>query len=85
MEALVIQQDIEPLPMDEKLILVFKNEGLLSSTYKKKTSRNFFQSNPKSIFGIKQRIKSMQYQSTSSVVTLLKLSVLAVVLAVAFA
>lgn len=83
MEALKLQQDIEPLPKQPKIILIFKNEGLLSSTYKQETSNNYFESNPLSIFGIKQRIKSMQYQSTSNVATILKLSVFAIVIATA--
>ena len=83
MEALVLQQDFEPLPKHPKVSLVFKNEGLLSSAYKQETSDNFFQSNPQSIFGIKQRIKSMQYQSTSNVAAVVKLSVFVAVLAIA--
>ena len=83
MEALVLQQDLEPFPKRPNVMLVFKNEGLLSSTYKQETINNFFQSNPQSIFGIKQRVKSMQYQSTSYVVAVVKLAVFAIILAIA--
>ncbi len=83
MELVLTQQELEPLPRQEKVPFVFKNEGLLTSTYKKEIRNNFFHSNPKSIFGIKQRIKSKQYQFTSSIDTILKLSVFVIALVVA--
>ena len=83
MELVLTHQDIEPLPKQKREQFIFKNEGLLSSTYKKETCDNFFHSNPKSIFGIKQSVKSKRYQFTSHVDTILKLSVFAVVLGIA--
>lgn len=85
MELVLTQQDIEPLPKQKIKPFVFLNEGLLNSNYKKETNENFFHSNPKSIFGIKQRIKSKQYQFTSSIETILKLSVFVIVLAITLA
>lgn len=75
MELALVQQDIEPLPIRDIETFIFKNEGLLNSNYKVETKENFFHSNPKSIFGIKQRVKSRQYQFTSSIATILKLSI----------
>ncbi|MCK5402291.1 MAG: hypothetical protein KAJ28_11715 [Flavobacteriaceae bacterium] len=80
MELVLTLQDIEPLPKQKKEPFIFKNEGLLNSNYKEETSENFFHSNPKSIFGIKQSVKHRQYQLTSSIETILKLSVFVVAL-----
>jgi hypothetical protein len=83
MELVLTHQDIEPLPKQKREQFIFKNEGLLSSIYKQETCDNFFHSNPKSIFGIKQSVKSNRYQFTSYMDTILKLSVFAVVLVIA--
>ncbi len=84
MELVLTHQEFEPLPKRKHTPFVFKNEGLLTSNYKQETRNNFFQSNPKSVFGAKQRIKSFQYQYTSGIDTILKLSVFAIALIVAF-
>lgn len=83
MGAPVIQPEIEPLPERKFEPIVFKNEGLLSSTYKIETGHNFFHSSPRSIYGIKQRLNHGRFQFTSSIETVLKLSVFAIVLAFA--
>lgn len=83
MELVLTHQDLEPLPRQKKEPFIFTNEGLLTSTYKEETRNNFFHSNPKSIFGTKQRIKSFQYQFTSHIETILKLSVFAIALIIA--
>ena len=76
METNVLKEEVEPSPLSCNNLSFFYNEGLLSSSYKEETKNNFFNSNPKSIFGIKQRIKSKQYQFTSSGVgAILKLSI----------
>ena len=64
---------------------VFDNEGILTSTYKEETCDNFFNSNPESVYGTKQRIKSWQYGITSSIDTILKLSVFVIALGIALA
>lgn len=56
-------------------------EGLLNSSYKSVVACNLKNSKSTSIFGIKQRVKSRQYQFTSSIDTLLKVSVFVTVLA----
>lgn len=83
MEALVLRKEIEPLVIRKPKTLVYKYEGILNSSYKQRTRRNFFESDPQSIYGIKQRIKSWQYGYSSNVETILKLSVFAIVLLVA--
>lgn len=85
MELVLEHQYIEPLPKPKIKPFVFCHEGLLNSNYKQETKDNFFHSNPKSIFGIKQGLKSKQYQSTSSIETILKLSVFVIVLAITLA
>ena len=57
MEALILLQEIEPLPKQKIETFIFKNARLLSSKYKQETFTNFFYSSPKSLFGIKQLIK----------------------------
>jgi len=83
MEALVLRKEIKPFPLRKKKTLVYKYGGILNSSYKQESRRNFFDSDPQSIFGIKQRIKSWQYGYSSDVETILKLSVFAIVLTVA--
>jgi len=78
MELVLTQMDIEPLPKQKREAFVFKNEGLLTSNYKEEIQDNFFHSNPNSVFGIKQRIKSNQYQYLPSIDAILKLSVFAI-------
>ena len=82
MELVLTQQNIEPLPIQKRESFTFKNEGILSSTYKQETCKNFFHSSPKSIFGIKQRIKSKRYQITSNIDTVLKLSIFVIAMVI---
>ena len=82
MELVLTQKDFEPLPIQKREPFIFKNEGLLKSNYKEETKENFFHSNPKSIFGIKQSVKNRQYRFTSSIATILKLSVFLGVLSI---
>ena len=84
MELVLSSLDIEPLPIKGVKPFVFNNEGLLISNYKEETKKNFFHSNPKSVFGIKQRIKRGQYQSTNAIETIIKLSVFVLVFVFAF-
>ncbi|NND51826.1 MAG: hypothetical protein HKN54_05430 [Flavobacteriaceae bacterium] len=83
MEALVLRKEIEPIHIRKKNPVNYKYEGILNSSYKLKARRNFFDSDPQSIYGIKQRVKSWQYGYTSEVDTLLKLSVFAIALIIA--
>ena len=83
MELVLTQVDLDPLPKQKPEPFVFKNEGLLTSTYKEEIPNNFFHSNPTSVFGIKQRIKSSQYQYSLSIDAILKLSVFTIAVIVA--
>ena len=83
MELVLTHSDLEPLPRTKREAFVFENEGLLTSDYKEKTRDNFFHSNPDTVYGTKQRIKSMRYKFTSSIDTILKLSVFIIALAIA--
>lgn len=81
---LTITQELEPLPI-RRLDQNFETpEGLLNSNYKKVVRCNLNNPNSTSVFGVKQRIKSRQYQFSSSIETLLKVSVFIITLAVIF-
>ena len=84
MELVLSHQEFEPLPKKKRESFVFNNEGILSSAYKEEIKNNFFQSDPKSVFGAKQRIKSFQYQYTSGIDAVLKLSVFAIAIITVF-
>lgn len=77
MELVVSSQKLEPSPE----IKFRRPEGLLNSTYKSVVKCNQNHTDSTLIFGIKQRVKSRQYQFTSSIDTLLKVSVFVTVLA----
>jgi hypothetical protein len=80
MELVLTQVDFDRLPKQKSEPFVFKNEGLLTSNYKEEIQSNFFNSKPTSVFGIKQKIKSSQYQYLPSIDAILKLSVFAIVI-----
>lgn len=80
MELVVLQENIDPLPKQRSENFVFVNEGILSSAYKNETQENFFNSNPSSIFGVKQRVKSRLYTSNLGVETFIKFSVFVTVI-----
>ncbi|MEM6515917.1 MAG: hypothetical protein AAF688_07015 [Bacteroidota bacterium] len=69
-------------PEPESRILQTRPEGILNSNYKAIVRNNFNKAESNSIFGIRQAIKSRQYQFTPSIDTILKLSVFAIVLSV---
>lgn len=78
MELVLTKVDFDPLPKQKKESFVFKNEGILTSNYKEEIQGNFFNSSPNSVFGVKQRIKSRQFQYSPSIDAILKLSVFAI-------
>lgn len=75
MELVLSTQDLEPLPKSQSAPFTFNNEGLLTSAYKQEIQSNFFQSNPKSVFGTKQRIKSHLYKYPLGIDVVLKLTI----------
>jgi hypothetical protein len=61
-------------------------EGILNSNYKQIVNQNLKSASPNTVFGIKQRLKSLQFQTTSTAAeTLLKLSVFTVAILIIFA
>ena len=81
MELVLASQKLEPSPKRRLTTTLVRPEGLLNSNYKSVVKCNLNNTKSTSIFGIKQRVKSRQYQITSSIDTLLKLSVFVTVLA----
>ncbi len=82
MELVLSTQDLEPLPKRRLEVAPMRRKGLLNSNYKSIVRCNFSHIKSNSIFGIKQRLRSRQYQFTSSIGTILKLSVFLITLAV---
>lgn len=81
MELVITSQELEPLPVRDYTTEFVRPEGLLNSNYKSVVKCNLSNTKSNSIFGIKQRVKSRQYQSASSIATVLKLSVFVAALA----
>lgn len=82
MRALVLNKQIGSLTKKKEKDLVTSYEGFLNSEYKQVAKSNFFDAEPDSIFGIKQRIKSRLYSKSVGIEVVLKLSLFAVVLAI---
>lgn len=83
MELVVIHEDIDLLPRRDKQRFVFMNEGILRSAYKEETKANFFHSNPRSIYGTKQHVRSRIYDMGLGAGTLLKFTVFLSAIAIA--
>lgn len=61
-------------------------EGILNSNYKQVVNQNLKSASPNTVFGIKQRVKSLQFITTCTATeTLLKLSVFTVAILLIFA
>jgi len=80
MQAIILRQDINLVPVKRKRPLINTYQGLLNSDFKQIAKENFFHSKPQSLHGIRQKIKSRQYQAVTHAETILKLSVFAIVL-----
>ena len=80
---LVVNQELEFLPEPIQLTQ-FTNNGLLNSNYKSIVKQNFSQSTIKSIFSIRQHLKSSQINTVNHTAVILKLSVFAIVLIALF-
>lgn len=74
MELLITSQDLEPLP-DPKVSFHNKPLGLLNSNYQTIAKDNFNNLKTPSLFNIKQRIKSRNYNTCCNVETILKVSI----------
>ncbi len=80
---LVVNQELEFLP-EPIAVPSLKDQGLLNSSYQSVVKQNFSKSTPKSIFGIRQRIKSSQFNKVNHTAVILKLSVFAIALIALF-
>lgn len=80
---LVVNQELEFVSEPIK-VPQFTNQGLLSSNYKTIVKQNFSESTSKSLFGIRQRIKSSQFYTVNHTAVILKLSVFAIILTALF-
>ena len=84
MELVLTREDLESLPEPRVFEKQLKPAGLLNSNFKSIAKHNLSNPNSQSIFGIRQRIKSSQYQFTSSIATVLKVSVFATIILTIF-
>jgi hypothetical protein len=80
---LAINQELEFLSEPIKASY-FTDQGLLNSNYKSVVNQNFSKSTTKSVFGIRQRLKSSQLNMVTHTAVILRLSVFAVVLVALF-
>lgn len=78
---LVVNQDLEPEPL---VLRCNTKEGLMSSTYKAVANRNFQSATQPSLFGMRQGLKAIQYNTVNHVAVVLKLTVFMMVLVALF-
>lgn len=80
---LVLNQKLETVP-EPIVVSHFTTNGLLNSNYKSIVKKNYSKSTTKSVFGIRQRLKSSQFNMVNHTAAILKLSVFAIVLVALF-
>ncbi|MBC2844526.1 hypothetical protein [Winogradskyella flava] len=80
---LVLNQKLESVP-EPVAVSHYTTNGLLNSNYKSIVKQNFSESTTKSVFGIRQRIKSSQLRMVNHTSVILKLSVFAIALVAMF-
>ncbi|WP_299111210.1 hypothetical protein [uncultured Winogradskyella sp.] len=80
---LVLNQELETVP-EPIAVSHYTTNGLLNSNYKSIVKHNFSKSTTKSVFGIRQRLKSSQFNMVNHTGIILKLSVFAMVLIAIF-
>jgi hypothetical protein len=80
---LVVNQTLEFVPEPTE-VSFSSNQGILNSNYKAVVKQNFSKSTTKSVFGIRQRLKSSQFSMVNHTAVILKLSVFAMVLVALF-
>jgi len=80
---LVLNQELEVVPA---IIATphFINRGLLNSNYQSVVKQNYIKSTSQSIFGIRQRLKSSQFNMFNHTAIILKLTVFALTLIAIF-
>ncbi|MUU77905.1 hypothetical protein [Winogradskyella endarachnes] len=80
---LVLNTSLKSVP-EPIAVSNFTSKGLLTSNYKSIVKENYIKSTKKSIFGMRQRIKSSQYRMIDHTGAILKLAVFAIVLIALF-
>ena len=80
---LVLNQELKSIPEPIE-VSHFTTNGLLNSNYKSVVKQNFSKSTTKSVFGIRQRLKSSQFNMVNHTAVILKLSAFAIVLIALF-
>jgi len=83
MELALTIEDLESLPKQQEDFIV-KPLGFLNSKYKNIVNESLNNASSNSIYGIRQCIKSSQYQFTSAIETVLKVSVFTVLIMMIF-
>lgn len=84
MELVLKTEDLEVLPEPRVIEKHVRPIGLLNSNYQKVAKQNLNNTSSQSIFGIRQRIKSRQYQTELSIEAILKVSVFVIIFLVIF-
>ena len=80
---LVLHQELEYLPEPIE-VSHYTSQGLLNSSYQSVVKQNYGKSKPRSIFGIRQRLKSSQLNTVNHTAVILKLAVFAIALSALF-
>ncbi|WP_338357018.1 hypothetical protein [Yeosuana marina] len=75
MELVISRQGIETAFEPREVEEYIKPEGILNSNYQIVAKSNLENIEANSVFGIRQRVKSYHYRTTSGVETLLKVTV----------
>lgn len=83
MELILTIEDLESLPRQQKKIIT-EPSGFLNSEYKSVVNDSLNNASSKSIFGIRQRIKSKQYHVVSGIETILKVTTFITIIMVIF-
>ncbi len=84
MELVITRQDVRRQFSKRIAEEYIKPEGLLNSNYQRIAKGNLEDVEADSIFGIKQRVKSDEYKTTSSIETILKVSVFMILYLIIF-
>ncbi len=80
---LVLNQELESLP-EPTAVSHYTTNGLLNSNYKSIVKKNYSAKTNKSVFGIRQHIKSSHFNRINHTAAILKLSVFAIALIAIF-
>ena len=73
MELVLSSENVEPLPSQNEDCII-KPSNFLNSSYKNIVKQNYTKKNNRSVFGIRQHMKSHLFNSPSTTETALKLS-----------